>query len=167
MVLSDWAGLAQIAAHITVILGFPLILVRYFRATRKEARDREYGTYNALDDKYLEFQRMCFSHPRLDIFDVPLVDPPVKTVEECQQELVAFTFLMSVFERAYLMYQDQREDIRIRQWLGWHEYIESYCNRTNFKEAWEVSGKTFDGRFQAFMDHMMKHSSSGATERQI
>jgi hypothetical protein len=161
MKINEWALAAQIAANVTVILGFPIIVIRYFRATRKEAKDREYGTYNALDDKYLEFQRICLANPRLDIFDIPLTATPENTPEEKAQELVAFTFLMSVFERAYLMYQEQRPGIRIRQWLGWHEYIESYCRRENFRQAWKVSGKTFDGNFQAFMDHLIKSTTQG------
>ena len=156
MTLEDWARLAQLLASVTVLLGFPLVIIRYFRTTRKEARDREYGTYNALDDKYLAFQHICLEHPRLDIGDIPLAAPPILTAEEQTQEVIAFTVLCSVFERAFLMYQDQRFSVRIRQWLGWHEYIEGYCRRTNFREAWSITGKTFDVRFQDFMQGMLR-----------
>lgn len=160
--LGEWVGIAQLLAQITVLLGFPLVIIRYFRTTRKEARDREYGTYNALDDKYLAFQQLCLEHPRLDIGDVPLAAPPALTADEQTQELIAFTILGSVFERAYLMYQDQRPSVRIRQWLGWHEYIESYCRRRNFRDAWTVTGRTFDVRFQQYMEGVIRGTFSSA-----
>lgn len=68
-----------------------------------------------------------------------------------KQELIAFTILISVFERAYLMYHDQSTVIKERQWLGWEEYIESYCKRDNFRNSWHISGEEFDSEFQAYM----------------
>jgi len=149
----------EIASQLTVVVGFPIALYRYYRTTKREALDREYGTYNALDDKYIAFQKLCLRYPRLDAFDVPLEKPPVLTDEEKQQELIAFTMLMAIFERAFLMYMDQAAAIKEEQWSGWHEYIESYCRRSNFRIAWEVSGKTFDTRFQAFMDDQLHRTS--------
>lgn len=149
----------ETAAQLVVILGLPGALYRYYRTTAREATDREYGTYNALDDKYLEFQKLCLEFPRLDVSDIPLVNPPELNEFERQQELIAFTMLMSVFERAFLMYKDQGVKIRREQWDGWHEYIEGYCRRANFRGAWEISGKTFDARYQAFMKDILRRTA--------
>ena len=58
-------------SKIVIILGLPLAFIQYKITKRKEKRDREYGTYNALDEKYLEYQRLCLRFPYLDIFDLP------------------------------------------------------------------------------------------------
>jgi hypothetical protein len=62
---------------------------------------------------------------------------------------------MSIFERAYLMYGDQGEEVKKRQWAGWESYIQGFCQRDNFRDrcrkAWKISGTTFDTRFQAYM----------------
>ena len=154
--LSDWLQVAQLIASITVVLSFPALIARYVRTTRKEARDRELGTYNALDDKYIEYLRICLQHPRLDIFDIPLQAPQSLSAEEKEQELIAFTILMSIFERAFLMYQQQNTAIKMRQWVGWQEYIVNYCARKNFKDAWIISGNTFDTSFQIFMQDILR-----------
>lgn len=138
-------------SYLAILLGIPVGIYQYLRAKRKEQIDREYGTYNALDEKYLEFQRICFEHPQLDVFDIRDGTSSVLDQPQKKQELIAFTILFSIFERAYLMYHDQSTTVKERQWLGWEEYIESYCKRENFRNAWCISGKTFDSEFQAYM----------------
>ena len=147
-IVKDWL---EALSYLTVIVSLPLALYQYRKITTKEQADREYGTYNALDEKYLEFLEMCYHNPRLDIFDIVDGTPHTLDQLEKKQELVAFTMLFSIFERAFLMYHDQSDRVRTRQWTGWHEYIQQYCKRANFRNAWSISGSTFDSGFQAFM----------------
>jgi hypothetical protein len=152
--VKDWL---EALSYLTVIISLPLALYQYRKITAKEQSDREYGTYNALDEKYLEFLEMCYENPRLDIFDVTDSSPQTLNDLEEKQELVAFTMLFSVFERAFLMYHDQSNVVRTRQWTGWHEYIQQYCTRANFRAAWAVSGSTFDSGFQEFMQRELEN----------
>lgn len=99
-------------SKIVIILGFPIAFFQYMRTKRKEKRDREYGTYNALDEKYLEFQKLCLEHPYLNIFDVPDEKPTELDNKKQKEELILFTMLFSIFERAYLLYFDQYSDIK-------------------------------------------------------
>jgi len=143
-------------SYLTILIGFPLAIYQFWRAARKEELDREYGTYNALDEKYIDYQRLCFQNSDLDVFDIP--DASKKPLSEDQQkrELIAFTMLFSIFERAYLMYYDEDTEIKQKQWVGWHEYIGSYCKRDNFRSAWATSGTTFDSDFQKYMTKMIE-----------
>lgn len=136
---------------IIVILGLPLAYFQYRRTKRKEKKDREYGTYNALDEKYLEFQKLCLDHPYLNIFDIPDEVPKVLNDKQKKEELILLTMLFSIFERAYLLYSDQYSEIKTKQWIGWDSYIKSYCMRKNFLIAWEISGSTFDTDFEKYM----------------
>ena len=145
----------EAASYLSIILGLPAALYQFIRAKRKEELDREYGTYNALDEKYIEFQKLCFDLPTLDIFDIP--DSSARELSELEkkQELIAFTMLFSIFERAYLMYFDQDGNLKAKQWTGWNDYIASYCRRQNFRDAWESSGNTFDTDYQKFMTDIL------------
>lgn len=122
----------EIASYITILFGIPIGLTQYYQNNRKEQLDREYGTYDALDMKYLDYQRFCFDHPYLDISNIPDKNPQVLTPEQHKQESIAFEMLYSIFERSYLMYRDQGNDIIKKQWNGWKEYIEDYLTRPNF-----------------------------------
>lgn len=140
----------EILSYGAIIIGLPIGLYKYFQTKKKEQLNWEYTTYNALDEKYLEFQRLCLSHPELNIFDIPDKNPkPLNDMspQEKKEELIAFTMLISIFERAYLMYHDQTTHMKAKQWKGWKEYIISYSRRENFIRAWEISGGTFDEDF--------------------
>jgi hypothetical protein len=154
-ILLDWlvahSSRLEALSRLVVLVGVPTGLVQFYLKSRNEQRDRAYGTYNALDEKYVQFQRLCLDSPRLDVFDVPDAKPVELTPEEKKQELIAFTLLFSIFERAFLMYKDQSRKVREKQWTGWQDYLVSYCRRENFRQAWQISGHTFDSEFQ---DHM-------------
>lgn len=141
----------DVIGKFVVILGLPLGYIQYRRSKKKERRDREYGTYNALDEKYLEFQKLCLDHPYLNIFDIPDKETHPLNEKQKKEELILLTMLFSIFERAYLLYSDQNSEIKRKQWVGWDSYIKSYCERDNFLTAWEISGSTFDTDFEAYM----------------
>ena len=150
-----WKGVLEGLSYLVVLLGVPVGLVQYFRTVRKEQLDREYGTYNALDEKFLEFQNICLEHPDLDIFDVPDRAPANLTPEQVKKQTIAFTILFSIFERAFLMYHDQSTTLKQKQWTGWDEYIQAFCRRENFRQAWRESGSTFDKDFEAYVHRFM------------
>jgi len=148
--------ICEVLSYLAVIVGIPIAIHQYRQAKKKEQADREYGTYNALDEKYLEYQSICLEHPELDIFDIGDSTAPTLSEQQKKEELIAFTFLFSIFERAYLMYNDQSTRVKKRQWSGWEEYIESYCKRDNFRRAWQTSGNTFDSEFQKYMKKQLR-----------
>jgi hypothetical protein len=148
--------LLEFVSYCAVILGVPVALVQYFLATRKEQKDREYGTYDELDDRYLAYQQLCVEHPDLDVWD--LSDGGTRrelTAKEHKQELQLFTILFAIFERAFLMYSDMSTDLKKAQWHGWEDYLASYCKRENFRHAWARSGTTFDEKFQTYMQRAL------------
>lgn len=162
--LVEYKEYFEALSYIAVLLGIPIGIVSYIKAAASEKRDREYGTYNALDEKYLDFQGLCFANPRLDIFDIADKQPVGDLTElEKKQELVAFTMLFAIFERAYLMYYDHDDEVKQRQWTGWNDYIIDYCKRRNFRAAWRISGETFDTEYQKFMKETLDECASVGT----
>ena len=87
----------------------------------------------------------------LDVWDLPNSSDVELESEEKKQELIAFTLLFSIFERAFLMHNDMSSE----QWNGWCEYITDYSKRSNFRNAWLKSGGTFDSRFEEFMGKLV------------
>lgn len=157
----DITFVLDIISQLTIILGLPIAIFQYLIAKKKEKQDREYGTYNSLDEKYLEFQKLCLEFPQLDIFDIKDNDSKELNIEEQKQELILLTMLFSIFERAFLLYSDQNSEIKKRQWSGWDNYIDNYCKRENFRNAWLISGNTFDTKFEKYMLKSLSKASNG------
>jgi len=59
--------LAELLSYLVVIIGIPVAIVQYVRAVRSEQKSREDATYDAVENKFIEFQRLCLEYPRLDV----------------------------------------------------------------------------------------------------
>lgn len=158
------ADLLSALASIAAILGVPIFLFSYLSNQAAERRRAEYGTYDALDEKYVEFQRLAVQYPRLDIADSPLRTPPNDlTDEEIVIRRTLYQVLLATFERAYLMYKDKSRRLRSAQWKGWDAYLDAYCDRTPFVDAF-FNGQppspdyspTFDEGFEIFVKEKLR-----------
>ena len=146
----------EILAFLAVILGVPIALYSFLQEKKRERRDREYGTYNALDDKYIEYVQLCLKNPDLDVFDVPRKDGQELSPEQSRREVMVFTFLVSILERAFLMYRDQSTEIKRDQWSGWDQYMHDWFSRDNFQHAWAIVAPQFDEDFVKYGNAMIK-----------
>lgn len=151
----------QIVANLVTILGLPLAIFIFYQEKQRERRDREYGTYNALDDKYIAFLEQCLEKPDLNVFDFDLPRDSSADDEswrKSRQEQILFTILISILERAFLMYQDQDTEVKERQYKGWVGYMEDYCKRENFRRLWPQLGPQFDTGFVEFMNGLVERT---------
>jgi hypothetical protein len=142
----------EMAQYFAVILGIITALFQYIRSERKNTKDKEYETYNASDEKYIDYLKLCLDHPDLDVFDIP--DGEVNNLKDEREKksIIMFTILFSIFERAYITYKDKSRKIKKEQYNGWIDYMVEFVDRENFKEAWKISGKTFQQEFQYYMN---------------
>lgn len=141
----------ELISYLVVVLGVPTGLYQYVMAKRREREDRELRIFDAVNASYLEFQRLCLEFPHLDVFDIPDDAPAALTPLQVKEELVAFSVLFSIFERAYLLYADHPTRITEGQWQGWHAHICGYFRRANFRRAWSLGASSYDPRFNAYM----------------
>lgn len=158
---SSWTLLEWLTAlaHVATILGVPIFLVTHLGNLIAERRRAEYGTYDALDEKHVEFQKLAVQYPHLDIADSPL---PATDVALSPTDLAIrrtlYQILLATFERAYLMYRGKSGSIRKRQWAGWDTYVRAYCARPAFVDAffmgtgpsWDYTA-TFDRDFETYL----------------
>jgi hypothetical protein len=153
---ADIKSISELVSSVMVIVGIPLSVFKYWQSKNREKRESEYSTYDIVDDKYVAFQNLCFQFPKLDIGPTANATPITLNAEEKKQEMIAFTILLSLFERTYLMYASQSTRLKKNQWPGWEGYLKNYCCRENFQDAWKLYGYSYDATFQLYMGDLMK-----------
>src|SRR5580765_7867297 len=144
--------LAQITYYLAMSIAGPLAILAYLKVKETERLEKEYKTYDELDNRFFEYQKLALEYYDLDILDVPNNDPSLAFDKKRKQEMVAYSILFSLFERAYLMFSKQADVFRQRQWSGWKHFLNDFLRRENVRTAWELSKNTYDTDFQGFMD---------------
>src|SRR5438067_3099362 len=145
-------SLAQILYYLALSIAGPLALIAYLKARKSDREEREYKTYDELDNRFFEYQKLALEYYDLDILDVPNNDPSLSFDKKRKQEMVAYSILFSLFERAYLMFHHQTEAFQLRQWSGWKHFLNDFIRRESVRTAWQLSQGTYDTGFQQFMD---------------
>jgi hypothetical protein len=158
--------LLDILSSLATILGIPIAILLFYNEKRRERKDREYGTYNALDDKYIDYLRLCLDNPDLDVFDIPLAHKGELTVEQERREMALLGILISILERAFLMYRDQSTKLKKSQWIGWDAYVREWSARANFRRAWKlIEGEQFDADFVAYLNMLISVNGGSTSAR--
>lgn len=150
--MEDVKDVAQIIYYLTLSIAGPLALVQYFKAKERDKRANEYKVYDELNNRFFEYQKIALEYYDLDILDVPNADPSLSFDKKRKQEMVAYTILFSLFERAFLMFRQQAESFQLRQWSGWKHYLDDFIRREAVRSAWHLSKGTYDTEFERFMD---------------
>jgi hypothetical protein len=144
--------IAQIVYYLALSIAGPLALIVYLVERKSNRLAREYKTYDELDNRFFEYQKLALEYYDLDILDVPNNDPSLAFDKKRKQEMVAYSILFSLFERAYLMFSNQAVAFRNRQWSGWKHFLNDFLCRQSVRTAWQLSKSTYDRDFQVFMD---------------
>ena len=148
----------EIATFLITILGLPFALYIYIDEQNAQRAEREYGTYDALDDKYIELQQLCLQYPKLDIFDSPFVNPNILTEEDEKQEEAILLIRISIFERAFLMYQREAAKAKDNQWDGWEVDILEWLDRkTSVIFGMYISNITIKHLLSILITNLRKH----------
>jgi hypothetical protein len=144
--------IAQVLYYISLSITGPLALVGYLRAKEREQQEREYRTYDELDNKFLAYQKLALQHD-LDLIEAP--DASVALAGDrlrLKHELVTASSGFALFQRAFLMFHDQSNEFKARQWQGWDRLLSSFVSRPGVRHAWLICKLHFDSQFQAFVD---------------
>jgi hypothetical protein len=102
----------EIGSFIMTILGVPFAILVYRNEKRKERLARESETYDAVNDKYNEFLRLCLEYPFINIYDDENANFHRYSKEEQARAVILFDILVSIFERAFILYKDHHDTIR-------------------------------------------------------
>jgi hypothetical protein len=55
----------EAATYLITLIGVPVAITVYIREQNLQRAEREYGTFDALDAKYIEVQQLCLEYPEL------------------------------------------------------------------------------------------------------
>ena len=146
----------ELATFIITIMGVPAALYIYLKEQNDQRSEREYGTFDALDQKYIEIQQLCLEYSELDVFDSPFANPKELSEEQQKQEEAILLIRISIFERAFLMYQRTTSKSKKDQWQGWEVEIKEWLERDNFKSVWSEHGPYFDKSFFEHFNHAVQ-----------
>lgn len=140
------------------LIGIPVGIIVYGVNKRRERIDREYGTYDALDQKYIDYLKLCLVNPDLDVADIPKSGEVTLTAEQSHKQMIMFSILLAIMERAYIMYRDKSGSIRQEQWSGWDAYIRDWLKRENFAAAVPLLAAEFDAGFCEYLGQLPKQA---------
>lgn len=141
----------EIITNIITILGVPIAIIIYSKEQKLQREEREYGTYDALDDKYIELQQLCLEHPNLDVFDTPFAEQKQLSEEQIKQENTILLIRLSIFERAFLIYQRSSKGKK-DQWHGWDTDMKEWLERENFRSIWDNHNQYYDKTFAEYLN---------------
>lgn len=137
-----------------VTLGvLPATLTLFFKERRKERLAAQYLVYDSLDEHYGEFLRQMMDKPLLPVYppNAPL-SLDNKSLEDQIRTKAAFELLISIFERAFLMYRSEELSNRDHQWSGWAACMHSWCRRPGWESFFDaVNGEQFDIDFVSYI----------------
>jgi hypothetical protein len=154
--------IAQILYYVALSISGPVALIGYLQAKKKEQEEREYQTFDELDNKFLEYQKLALAHD-IDLIDVPDIDPLLQgdTIRK-KQQLVACAISFSLFQRAFLMFHHQADQFKKRQWPGWEQFLTKFLTRDNVKDAWQIAKFRYDVRFRSYVDRKIVEDMQAA-----
>ncbi|TWT99191.1 hypothetical protein Pla108_01260 [Botrimarina colliarenosi] len=170
----DIKNLAGVSSDTVAVIGFAIALAGiiyvardYKRERTHDKREREYGTFHDLDEKYVQFMYSCAQHPDLDLLSEPMPIDRRPTDEQVRSERAHYAVLISIFERATVMFEKRSrggwrrrdpelEEARCTQWPGWKECMRMYCDRPSFLLEWRAIGGQFDGDFVRQMNDIVR-----------
>ncbi len=162
-----WLAVAEKLVPIATLISVLLAVTLFVQGERKEAAQnaraatlereaRVRDAYSSLDDRYLDYVKLCLEHPDLDVFDTPMVNRPRPTFEQQRQEAMVLSMLISIMERAYLMYCTHSDNFEKNQWSTWAAYMKMWSARPNFRAEWLDSKNQFDAGFAGYLDGLIQ-----------
>ncbi len=143
-------------------IGVIIAVIAFIGRLRKERKDSEVLLYEGSRSSYIDYLSVCRDYPELDIYDIPLNSPPKNLTPEQQRiESIAFSQLLSLFERAYILRNPKKKKfINIEssniESQEWNNYIKMFAKRKNFRDTWKRVSMYYDKNFAKHMEVLIK-----------
>jgi hypothetical protein len=122
----------ELLSYVVTVIGLPLAIVVLLFEQQKERENEEEEVYQLLSDNYQDFLKVALENPDLRLFSKDAT--PALSEEQQERQLIIFTMLMSLFERAYLLlYEEKMSPKQARRWHSWEDYLEDWCKNDDFR----------------------------------
>jgi hypothetical protein len=150
MSLETW----ELMSYVVTVVGLPLAIFVFLFEQRKERENEEEEVYQLLSDNYQDFLKVALENPDLRLFSSKAVES--LSDEQKERQLIVFTMLVSLFERAYLLlYEDNMSFKQGRRWNSWEDYIKEWCRKPDFRTNLPQLLKGEDPRFVHYVEGLL------------
>lgn len=128
MSLATW----ELMSYVVTVIGLPLAIAVFLFEQRKERENEEEEVYQLLSDNYQDFLKVALENPDLRLFSEETT--AALNDEQKERQLIIFTMLVSLFERAYLLlFEEAMSPKQARRWNSWEDYIIEWCQKPHFR----------------------------------
>jgi hypothetical protein len=145
-------------------IGIPVSIYTYILTYQKEREDAEYFIYDKMDEKTWDYEKLAMQYSELGLSDAVVQDTtllPFKpdSLFTKKEKLISrnlMYLIISMYERAYIMYSDGGSGFKQRQWVGWEQGMKRWVANEQFQKTWIVRGVDFDSNFQKYVNDLME-----------
>lgn len=154
----------EMLSYMVTVVGLPLAIVVFLMEQRKERENEEEEVYQLLSDNYQDFLKVALENPDLKLFSN---ESTVSLTEEQQErQLIIFSMLISLFERAYLLlFEDKMTAKQARRWNSWDDYIREWCRRSDFRACLPKLTRGEDPDFVGYLQQLAAAEESAGSEQ--
>jgi len=148
--LESW----ELMSYVVTVIGLPLAIAVFLFEQRKERENEEEEVYQLLSDNYQDFLKVALENPDLRLFSDETA--PSLNDEQKERQLIIFTMLISLFERAYLLlYEDGMAPKQARRWNSWEDYILEWCYKPHFRSSLPRLLRGEDPSFVLYVEQLL------------
>jgi hypothetical protein len=160
MSLESW----ELLSYIVTVVGLPLAIFVFLYEQRKERENEDEEVYQLVSDNYQDFLRIALENPDLRLFSAEAVEG--LNDEQRERQLIIFTMLMSLFERAYLLlYDENMSPKQARRWNSWEDFIIEWCRKPHFRALLPQLLHGEDPGFVRYLRQVAAASDSPAADK--
>ena len=153
MTIETW----ELMGYVVTVIGLPLAIAVFLFEQRKERENEEEEVYQLLSDSYQDFLKVALENPDLRLFSDEVT--PSLDDQQKERQLIIFTMLVSLFERAYLLlYEESMSPKQARRWNSWEDYIREWCDKPHFRSALP---RLLHGEDPSFVRYVERLAASG------
>jgi hypothetical protein len=147
----------ELMSYVVTVIGLPLAIAVFLFEQRKERENEEEEVYQLLSDNYQDFLKVALANPDLRLFSDEAASP--LSNEQKERQLIIFTMLMSLFERAYLLlHEDAMSAKQARRWNSWEDYMLEWCRKPHFRSS---LSQLLRGEDPSFVHYVERLAASG------
>jgi hypothetical protein len=136
----------EFLSYLATVIGIPMAIIIFLHQEKKERQNEQEEIYDQLMGHYADIQEKLFEYPELDMHGEESSDP-----ETQRRQYILYEMLISLFERSFILLENEKEPEYQRMWNSWVDYIQTWLNKPNFVRALPQLVKGEDPDFVAYI----------------
>ena len=162
-------GILDFLQKLVFAIGIPLSILTYIFDVQKDREEHEFFVYDSMDKKYWEYEMFASRYPQLGLSDAVVADSVLQraikpdsllTTDEKVIARQLCYLLISMYERAYLLYATSDKKQRKDEWKGWEDDLKNWMKIRRLRALWDRHGNDFDERFEAYVNSILEQTEN-------